>query len=219
VTLPVEMTRTAGRPRTLRGFRLGRAAVVLVVLALLIAGVLLGWRWVTRPSQESQALSAGQRLVLASGISLTAPAAGWQNAALDSMRWRAGWLHRDGSAWSERVHCFPNAASGRPVTVLLSYAGEPWQSLAHMRFAFEAGIPPLAFTSPDGHTKAYWQTGGRKLLVVSHLPGHSTGAIMLLGLPLLHGASPTAASVDRTLATVWNELSLQGVPQPVIVAR
>ena len=84
-------------------------------------------------------------------------------------------------------------------------------------------IPPLAYTSPDGHVKAYWRTGDyryvMKVLVVTRLPGKQTGVIMIIGLHGADGPVPTARDVDQTLARVWRELLIEGVAVPVVFRR
>ena len=206
--------------RVARGIRHPRWLIGAGVVILLCAAVLAGLRWASQPKVSERPLSAGQQVTLASGLTLTAPSGtAWQGATQESVTWPAAWLHRDRSAWSEQVDAVPVAGTGRPHVLIRTYSGEPWQSLAHMRFAFEAGIPPLAYTSPDGLTKAYWQTAGRKLLIVTHLAGHSVGVIMVLGLPLQNGMPPSAKDASAVLATLWRDLAIRGAAQPVVTGQ
>jgi hypothetical protein len=194
--------------------RLLRALAIAGVCLALCGAVFALWSWVAHPQITWTAVTPGTHITMASGISVTMSRDDvWASAADSIVTWHAGWLYRDDSAWTEQVSL---AGAHRPVVVLLSCPGQPWAALARMHFAFEGGIPPLAYSSPDGHTRAYWQTGGRKLLVVSEVPGRSTGVIMLLGLPVTDGSPPTAGDANEILATVWRGLSIEGVTQPVV---
>ena len=210
---------TVGRTKPVRGDRYLRPLIVLGIVILLCAAAFGGWRWVSHPQVSEQQLSAGEQATMPSGITLTAPSAsGWQ-VTQDGVAWPAAWLYRDRSTWSQQLDALPVEGAGRAHVLFRSYPGEPWQSLAHMTYAFEAGVPPLAYTSPDGRVKAYWRPGdyrAMKLLVVTRLPGKQTGVVMLIGLHGTDGPVPTARDMDQALARVWRELSIEGVAAPVV---
>jgi hypothetical protein len=215
-----DIARDGTPARVARSSRHRRPLITLGVVTLLCAAAFGGWLWVSHSEKSERPLSAGEQVALASGVTLTVPSgSGWQGATQHGVHWPAAWLYRDRSAWSQEVDAFPAPGTGRPVTIFGSYPGEPWQSLARMTFAFEAGIPPLAYTSPDWRVKAYWRPGdyrAMKVLVVTRLPGKQTGVIMLIGLHGTDGPVPTARDVDQTLARVWRELSIEGVAAPVV---
>jgi hypothetical protein len=206
--------------QSVRSARYLRPLVVLAVVVLLCAVAFGGWRWLSHPKVSEQHLGSGRQVTMASGITVTVPSGtGWQDAIDDSVHWPAARLYRDHSTWSQQIDALPAQGAGIPHVLFRSYPGQPWQSLAGMTYAFGAGIPPLAYTSPDRRVKAYWRPGdyrAMKVLVVTRLPGKQTGVIMLIGLHGANGPVPTSREWDRTLARVWRELSIEGVATPAV---
>lgn len=215
----MEMTGVMARHDTaaIAGRRFHPAGLLILgACVLLCALAVTAWWLVVHPQLQEEPLAAGEHVYLSSGMAFTVPARQiWSGATRGSVNWHAGWLYTDSARWTEQINGFPAARTGLPVVVFLSYPGGPWDSLGHMRFAFESGAPPLAYSSPDGQTKAYWKDGGRDLLIVTRASGRSTGVIMLLGLPLASQA-PDAGDVNKTLATVWRQLSIRGLAVPVL---
>ena len=192
-----------------------RLVLAVVCISVALCGGAFGiWWWVDHPQTTERRLAPGDRVIMRNGLSLTVPQGDAWSAIVYTVRWHASWVHSDKSAWTEMVNALPARSTAKPVVAVSSYQGEPWRSLGGMMFAFEDGVPPEAFASPNGRLKLYWRAGMKKALIVTRIPGRQTGVIMLLGMTGSNDSGPTVDDLNRTLDDCWRELSIEGVAAP-----
>ena len=198
--------------------------LVYVLVGLCLAAV-IGWAtWsrITEPVWSQSVIPAGQRLTMANGLSLAAPHDAGAEMVRDTVGWRVPWLYdRGGREYDEQVSVTRRGGSAVPDVALASFRGDPLDSISVDAVTGGRGLPPLAYSSPDGAAKVYWRTGDPVVLVATALPGKQAGLIEVIGLDGFATSSgpspvapPTASDVNRTLKRVWRDLAIDGLPAP-----
>ena len=187
-----------------------------VGIAVLIAWA--AWSWVTRPVWDHTPLAAGDRVDLANGLSIKVPSEPGVDAVRQTWRWRLPWLYdSDGRLYDEYLGVIRHGESEQPSVFLASFSGDPRRSYLVDSITDGRGMPPLAYSAPDGRAEVYWRAGEPDVFITTAIPGKQAGLVDVAP-PSDVGAVPpsTARDVNRVLRRVWRDLSVEGMPVPQV---